>query len=272
VLASSTSIALGPSTTVVAIRANGGRGGDVYSREGGGGSGGAIRVIAPTVTGAGQLLAQGGGTGLYGGPGASGRVRLEATTLTYTGSTTPLPTTALPQPVFPGTGQPTLAIASVGGIAPPATPSGSFLAAPDILLPTGTTNPIEVVLTASNIPLGTVIQVTATPQTGAKATANSGGLAGSVASSTATASITLSLSQVSVLTATATFPLVASAGGGAIYAAGPVRSPERVEGSSGPVPSFVEGEEITHIRVAAVFGGGTRVTYLTRSGREVALR
>jgi hypothetical protein len=51
-----------------------------------------------------------------------------------------------------------------------------------------------------------------------------------------------------VLTATATFPLVASTGGGPVYAG---------------------GEEVTHVRVAAVLGGASRVTYLTRSGREI---
>jgi hypothetical protein len=125
-------------------------------------------------------------------------------------------------------------------------------------LPTGTTNPVAIALTASNIPLGTVIQVTATPQSGSKTTATSSGLTGSLASSTAAASINLSLTQTNVLTATATFPLVASAGGGPIYA-------------EGLVPSIVEGEEVTHVRVAAVLGGASRVTYLTRSGREVPL-
>ena len=170
-------------------------------------------------------------------------------TLSYTGSTTPIASQAFPQPVFPGTGQPTLTIASIGGVSAPATPSGNFLAAPDILLPTGTTNPVAVALTASNISLGTVIQVTATPQSGSKTTATSSGLTGSLASSTAAASINLSLTQTNVLTATATFPLVASLGTGPIYA---------------------EGEEVTHVRVAAVLGGASRVTYLTRSGREVA--
>jgi hypothetical protein len=125
---------------------------------------------------------------------------------------------------------------------------GSILAAPDILLPVGTTNPLEVVLSAINIPLGTTILVTATPQSGSQTSALSSGLSGTLPSSTATASLTLNLSQVSVLTATATFPLVASAGGGPVYA---------------------EGEEVTHMRVAAVLGGATQVTYITRSGREI---
>lgn len=234
------------------LLADGGAGGSSGFAAGGGGSGGAIRLIATSITTAGNLFARGGAQGgAFAGGGGLGRIRLEAYTLAVSaGSRSPEPTQAFPQPVFPGTGQPTLTIASIGGVAAPATPGGSFLAAPDVLLPTGTTNPVVVGLTASNIPLGTVIQVTATPQSGAKSSATSGGLTGTVQSSTATASISLNLSQTSVLTATATFPLVASAGTGPIYA---------------------DGEEVTHVKVAAVFGGGSSVIYLTRSGREVAV-
>jgi hypothetical protein len=107
---------------------------------------------------------------------------------------------------------------------------------------------VAVALTASNIPLGTVIQVTATPQSGSKTTAVSSGLAGSVASSTATASINLSLTQTNILTATATFPLVASLGTGPIYA---------------------EGEEVKWVRIAASLGGASRVVFITASGKEV---
>jgi hypothetical protein len=54
-----------------------------------------------------------------------------------------------------------------------------------------------------------------------------------------------------VLTAEATFALVASVGEGPLYA---------------------DGEEVTHVKVAAVFGGPSTTTYLTRSGREVYLQ
>ncbi|MFQ5804190.1 MAG: hypothetical protein ACE5JQ_14970 [Candidatus Methylomirabilales bacterium] len=245
-IASSTRVTLN-TTGLITIRANGGDG-SFGSGGGGGGSGGAIRVIAPTISGVGQLRAEGGSGGNLGGQGANGRIRVEATTLTYNGFTRPLATSGFPQPVFPVAGQPTLTIASVGGVAAPASPSGSILAAPDILLPTGTTNPVVVTLTASNIPLGTTILVTATPQSGPPTSATSAGLTGTVASSTASASLTLSLTQPSVLVATATFPLVAAAGGG---------------------PIFAEGEEVKWVRVAATYGGGSTVTYITASGKEV---
>ncbi len=51
-----------------------------------------------------------------------------------------------------------------------------------------------------------------------------------------------------VLTASATFPLVASAGSGPIYA---------------------EGEEGKWVRVASALGGPSTVTYITASGKEV---
>ena len=260
IIASSTSIALNPVYQTPAINADGGRGGDTCGFSatcgaGGGGSGGAIRLIAPTISGAGGTLYARGGTYGYpytGGQGGAGRIRLEAANLTVTlGFTNPYLTTAYPQPVFPPAGQPGLAIASVGGISAPAVPTGNIAASPDILLPVGATNPVDVVITASNIPLGTAILVTATPQTGTKTTATSGGLTGTLQSATATASISLNLAQTNVLTATATYPLTASAGEGPLYA---------------------EGEEVTHIRVAAALGGPSTVTYLTRSGMEIVVR
>jgi len=118
-------------------------------------------------------------------------------------------------------------------------------------------NPVEVVLSASNIPLATTILVTATPQSGTKATATNTGLTGTLESSTA--SLNLTLTQTNVLTATASFPLVASLGTGPVYAAG-------------PVPSLAEGEEVTHVRVAATYGGGSTITYITASGIEYPMR
>ncbi len=57
-----------------------------------------------------------------------------------------------------------------------------------------------------------------------------------------------SLTQTNVLMASATFPLVASAGSGPIYA---------------------EGEEVRWVRVASALGGPSTGTYITASGREL---
>ena len=106
-------------------------------------------------------------------------------------------------------------------------------------------------LAASNIPLGTTVTVTSTPLLGGATTATSTGLSGTVAASTATATLSVSFNTATVLTATATFTLLADAGGGPLYA---------------------EGEEVARVRVAAVLGGASAVTYLTRAGREIAVR
>lgn len=251
VIASSGTLTLNSTGQIVADGGAGSAGSGGSALGGGGGSGGAIRLVATTVISNGYLYARGGTYGQFGGgSGGLGRIRLEAYTLTVSGTRSPEATQGLPQSVFPAAGQPTLTITSVAGVTAPATPSGSFLTVPDIQVPPGTTNPMAVVLTATNVPLGTTILVTATPQSGAKTTATSTGLAGALGSSTATANLTVSLTQTSVLTASATFPLVASAGAGPLYAG---------------------GEEITHVRIAAAFGGPSAVTYLTLTGREVAL-
>jgi hypothetical protein len=246
-IVSSSSITLNSSAI---IRANGGSGYYVNwsSGGGGGGAGGAIRLIAPTITGTGSLYAQGGTANYGGGTGGNGRIRLEATTLSFTGSSTPLTVTSLPQPVFPSTGQPALAVTSIGGMSVPANPVGSVLAAPDVLLPVGTGSSVAVTVTASNVPIGTTVQLTAAPQSGNRTTASCALLDGSQASSSCTAGISIQPTQTNILMASAVFPLVASAGEGPVYA---------------------EGEEVKWVRVASVLGGPSTVTYITATGKEV---
>jgi hypothetical protein len=151
---------------------------------------------------------------------------------------------------------PTLRITTIGGLPVPASPTGSY-GSPDVILPASATSPVPVEVTGTNIPPGTQVTLTASPATGPPTTAT-GTLSGTTASTTASLSLPLAIIQPNVLLATATFPVVASAGTGPIYA-------------DGPVLSEVEGEEVTHIKVAAAFGGPSRVTYLTASGREIVL-
>lgn len=250
-----------------AVRANGGTGGNAYRQcsgepgFGGAGSGGAIRLLANAVTGSGSLSAAGGAgqtavqynSGAYSpcvvmtsGKGGDGRIRVEAYTITLTGTASPtVVATFVPgQVTIPSL--PTLSIASVGGVAAPALPTG----ASDVALPFNITNPVEVVLSATGIPVGTVVKVTVTPYTGAVAGVTSSPLAGTTSSSSATASITLGGGH-SVVAAAATFTVTQAAAMGIA------------------VPEFYAGEPVESVRLAANYGGHATWFAVTRGGREV---
>lgn len=179
---------------------------------GGGGSGGAIRIVASTISGNGAISAQGGAVGTSlnsytgGSAGATGRIRLEASTLTRTAATTPAFTTDLPGSVFVA-GAPTLAITSVAGVAAPATPTGNA----DIVLPTTTVNPVTVTFTTTGVPAGNTIKLTVTPASGVATSAVSAALTGSTASASASVQVTLPQGP-SVLQAQTTYTVVAALG------------------------------------------------------------
>ena len=219
---------------------------------GGGGAGGAIRLISNTFTGSGTMNVSGGGGGggffHNGGNGGQGYVRVEAFDKNnFTGSTTPtnIISFSLPHPITPANA-PSLRIASVGGVNAPATPLGSLQGVPDIIVPSSQPNPVTVALEAANLPVGTVVQVTVTPSTGNRTTAQSSGLAGTEAASTASASINLS-SGLTVVSGSAVIDLTIA----------------KLE------PIFIEGERVKRIEVAATFGGPSELTYVTQSGRRI---
>ena len=219
-----------------------------------GGSGGAVRLAATTMAGSGGAIdAQGGAGGNFfagcGGVGGAGRVRLEGVTNTAAVSFNGVSPSITTQPTvaaLPNT--PTLRIVSVAGVNAPAAPLGSF-AAPDIALPAGTMSPVTVSLAGTNIPVGTTVTVTTKGQVGSASSA-AATLAGSLASSTASASVAIPTNEPSVISASASFTLVAATGGGPVY---------------------VEGEEVERVRVSAHFGGPTQVAYVTKSGREIVV-
>ncbi|MGH7313497.1 MAG: hypothetical protein ACREJV_10010 [Candidatus Rokuibacteriota bacterium] len=221
----------------------------------GGGSGGSVRLVATSITGTGTINVAGGGGGggiAGGGAGSAGRVRVEAFSNTISVTVGALPpgavTAAAPSPVTLAN-NPTLRISSVGGVAAPAAPSGSFTIA-DVVLPAGTTNPVTVNLQAANIPLGTTVTVSVKGQYGAGSATTSGPLTGTLTASTASASVTVPTDEPSVISASASFLLTAL-------------------GPSGPV--YAEGEEVERVRVTVTAGGDSRVAYITKSGREIAL-
>jgi hypothetical protein len=243
VIASSTRI-----TVNGALTADGGSAGAC----GGSGSGGAVRLVAPVIAGAGTISAVSPPSCAQ--TQASGRIRLEAYTNAYTGNASPFFFTSAPAPgPVTATGNPalinlpTLTISSVGGISTPAAPSGSYASA-DMTLPTGTTNPVPVVLTAVNTPLNTAVTLKLVPVAGIPTTFPISALSGTFASSTGSANVTFPTGgQVSVLNAYAEMTLTA-----------------------GLFPS-IDGEDVDRVLMAAAMGGPSSTTLVMKSGRAVPL-
>lgn len=234
------------------ILANGGNGGIAgnYSGKGGGGSGGSIKLMANIIKGNGTLSATGGsgapaGGSYDGGNGADGRIRLETNTLQRTAASTPS-FTYLDSPVyvFPPN-LPVLKITSIGGVTVPSAPTGKY-SAPDILLPANIANPVAVAVEGNNIPAGTTVTISAISQLGAS-TSKTATLAGTTEVSTAAATLTLSAKYVNIISVSATFTVVAS----------------------NEMPVFAGGDRIAKMRVDSVLGGGSSVTYITESGKEI---
>lgn len=225
--------------------------GSTVSGSGGGGSGGAIKLMADLIKGNGTLTSVGGSgtpasTYYAGGIGGNGRIRLEANTLQRTAGSTPQYSfSTAPVYVFPPSA-PSLKIASVGGKAVADNPTGKY-SSPDVILSSTMTNPIEVVVQASNIPVGSTVSVSALSELG-NSSSVSVILAGTDAASSATAQINLSQNYANVLMATATFT---------------------VQASSGDMPIYADGEKVIKMRVTSVLGDKSSLTYITESGKEV---
>lgn len=232
------------------ITAKGGNGGAGGSFPGSPGSGGGIRLIANTIGGTGSILVTGGAGGgaNSGWSGGAGRIRLETNSLSFSGTLNPSGTISTPGLVnfFP---VPTLSITSIGGVSVTASPRGSF-DSPDITLPSSGT--FTVSLSASNIPVGTVVNIYQTGRNGSTSGSyNSTPLSGTNASSTATSSIDFNSTMALVLRAETTFA---------------------VQTASNDLPTFVEGEKVEKIRVASAFSGPSEVFLITESGKEVRWR
>ena len=226
---------------------------------GGTGSGGAIRLVAGEITGTGALQANKGTENCQGvstvGPG---RARLEAFMMVFTGVSSPVASVAFaPGPVSPGgnpalANVPTLTIASIAGVALPANPGASYFA-PDMTLPLGTANPVPVVLTATNTPVGspTAITVRLLPQGPATSiVVPAADHTGTFASSSATVGVTFPVGQVSVVQAFAAFTLT---------------------GQTASLFPLIDGVPVERVLVAATQGQPSTVSLVTQSGKEVRL-
>jgi hypothetical protein len=204
----------------------------------GAGSGGGIRLVANNIFGNGSISAIGGGGYNCGG---AGRIRLEAYTNNNTIASNPAYSFSnTPGSVFPSA-QPSLVITAIGGTNAPAAPTGSYTQ-PDITLPSGTTNAV-VNITAYNIPTSTQVIVRTIPQYGSDSSINAAALSGTQQQSTTSATVTtLASTYTNVITAEATFTIVAM---------------------------YYDGEEIDRVHVAATLGGKSETTYITKSGKRI---
>ena len=238
------------------ILANGGPGGAVAGASageaGGGGSGGAVRIVASTISGEGTISAIGGNAGsctstassvgfFDAKPGTAGRIRLEAENMKRQTATNPVFSFDLPGTVFVA-GFPALTITSVAGVAAPANPTGSA----DITLPASTPNPVTVVFTTTNVPVGNIVKVTVTPATGAPVVAFSPALTGTTASATASAQVSLPVGP-SVLQAQTTYTIVSSLGDA--------------------LSRYAMGERVEQIQLSATLGAASTATLITVSGK-----
>jgi len=258
VIASSSKITINGSLT--ANGGNGWSGGSHCQFNAGGGGPGAIRLVSSEIAGTGLLVAKRGSFGC-GGSSENNSIRLEAFNLTYTGtvdtglSTTNLVTSVTPGPVTaastpPLINLPTLSISSVGGIATPVNPIGSFTSA-DISLPVGTSNPVPVALAATNIPEGTVFTVRIIPQVspvGPPLDVDSSLSTGTFSTSSALAQVSFEVGQVNLLSAYATFTLAAQ--------------------TASLIPQ-INGEPVERIMLAANIGQFPTLTLVTKSGKEI---
>ena len=178
----------------VSITVNGtisANGGSAPSSGGGGGSGGAIRLVAPLIQGSGHLSAVGGTSGCGGPPfiGGGGTVRLEAFQEGFSGNFPGANVTAgSPFNTFVPTAPPTLTVTSLGGVAVNPLPTGSFQV-PDVTI--NSSGPVTVAISASNVPVNTVVKLEFYSENGPDIFTQSTPLAGSLASSTASAQVTL---------------------------------------------------------------------------------
>lgn len=180
------------------IYANGGA--DGYQARPGSGAGGGIHLQAPIVAGCGIHIYANGRTvytlnaGQYPNFSSEGRVRIDANSVVSVVASPLATSNALVDAPAPAN-QPFLRITSVNGVVVPASPRFDY-ASPDVLI--NSTNPVPLVLAASNIPVNTPVTVFITTDTGADITTTVN-LAGTLASSTATANITLPLGTARLL-------------------------------------------------------------------------
>jgi hypothetical protein len=226
--------------------------------DGGDGSGGAIRLVSPLITGTGNINTRGGisppPTNVK-NVGGAGRVRIEGESTNLTGVITGAQTFSkspgiliLPVGILPD-----LNITSVAGVAVPGSARGN-LTVPDVTIPLGSSNPITVLVDATQLDPDTSVTLDARPELGPVVSAVAPAL-GTIEASTATISIDLPAGA-GLLQATAVNGVTAKKN----IAAASYRD----------TGLAANGERFAKVEVVSVLGGDTRYAYITESGKRYA--
>ncbi|MDR1995565.1 hypothetical protein [Azonexus sp.] len=266
-IASSGTIRLTGGTTG-GINARGGDSGDVAGTgiggRGAGGSGGGIRLVATAITGNGSLLTEGGCSRLNGSSrqscgyagdssyapnsayaqhgGSPGRVRLEADSVTYSGTSAPAYTVGVPGPVFIASA-PAIRIASIAGQLVPASLTGSA----DVVLPATTTGPVEIVFETINVPLGNMVTLRLVPAYGNPTEVLSPAITGTAASGTTSVMATLPQGP-SMLQAMTTYTVTLAMGEA--------------------LSQYAQNERVEKVRLTVAMGATPTARLITVSGKE----
>lgn len=226
----------------------GGVGGVWLQGAGGGGSGGAIRLVATSITGNGFLYARGGcnvtlGCRSYDSQGSVGRIRLEADTISFTGTSTPARTTDVPGPVaLPN--PPGIRITAIAGTPVPEQPTGTK----DVTFATAPQNPAKVDFATTNIPPGNTIKLRVMPANGDPVEALSPAITGTTANGTASVNINLPTGA-STLQAITSFTVAVAMGE--------------------TLSRYAQNERVERVEIASTLGRGeSTATLITASGRR----
>ena len=245
------------------VLANGNNSASYNRNAGGAGSGGAIRLVSTAISGTGTLSAAGGGDVFVGNSAGNGWVRIDAYNNSFAGSISGSFSQGFQPIIIPASGQGIqLAITSIGGVLVSSTPTG-VLTNPDVVIPAQLTNPLSIVVTCTNIPLGTPISVTANSAIGGNVTAAGNNSTGTQASSTATILLNLPRGGGTIIASAETGVTTGSSATGA--------------GFNDKVPKIAYtgwtagGEEFTRVRISAAIGGKPHVAYVTKSGIRLSM-
>jgi hypothetical protein len=131
-------------------------------------------------------------------------------------------------------------------------PSAS-LVTPDITFASPIDAPVSITVAASNVPLGTTVNLRIVPATGQPTTGTTSGLIGTVASSTAAGNVTLPPGA-GVVTASASFSIASGGGGGGGGAA------------ALNMPMLIDGRPFERVEVTAQADGSSRAYLIAQNG------